>query len=224
MRLQAGLYAENGQCLQGVGHTDGPQEARRLDLRSADDAQVQETRRRLVAAYRRAAAEQLPRPSVTWLCEAAGVARSTYYTHFATVDDLAVHAITEPFAVVSQLDVEQRSAHRGDRRSISRTGLAHTIEALGRSRDVLAYAIGVGSRSAVLERLIAQFAAFTRPSVDTEFEDLDDDAREVVTQFVSAGAAHVILRWMDSGDQPLEDFIDHLVDVLPARLTAPRAD
>jgi len=197
----------------------GPQESRRTELRGAEDVQARETRRRLLAAYRQAARERLPRPSVTWLCERSGVARSTYYTHFATVDDLAVHAITESFANVSDVDLERRTAHEEDRRTISRAGLTHTVEALEQSRDVLEYAISVGSRAAVLERLVEQFAAFTGRTVATEYDHLPDRAREVVTQFVSAGVAHVLLRWLEDGAADRDELVDQLVDVLPAGFT-----
>lgn len=197
----------------------GQQADRRADLRAADDTQSLETRRRLVEAFRAAAAEELPRPSVTWICDRSGVARSTFYTHFATVDDLAVFTITGGFADLSAVDVALRSAHAQDRRAITRAGLEPLVDGLERARPDLAYAMRIGSRAAVLERLVAQVAHHTRHTIDTEYPDRTEEERALTTEFVSAATVHTVLRWLDGGTLPRERLVEHLIDLLPTELT-----
>ncbi|PPF45977.1 hypothetical protein C5B85_04760 [Pseudoclavibacter sp. AY1F1] len=197
------------------------QERKRQNLRVVDDEQARATRSRLLAAVREIAAENVQRPSVTLLCERSGVARSTFYTHFATVEDLAVQALTEVFGEVSADDVRRRIQHRESGRDIARDGLDRVIAALEGSRELLDYTIGIGSRAAVLESLIGQFAASTLVTVVTEYSELDASVQAFINDYVSAGTAHTILAWMENpGARGRDDLIEQLVDLLPARLVS----
>jgi AcrR family transcriptional regulator len=199
-----------------------PQADRRADLRTAQDEQSLETRRRLVEAFRTAAAEDVARPSVTWICERSGVGRSTFYTHFATVDDLAVFAITETFAATSASDVAERTTHGQDRRDITRAGLSRVVDALEATRDDLEYAVRIGSRAAVTERLVAEFASFTSGTVAAEFGDRSRAERDLVTGFVSAATVQGILWWLaNPATMDRDAFIELLVELLPTQLTVP---
>lgn len=199
-----------------------PQQQRREALRAMDE-QALAARRGIVAAFHDAARQGLPRPSVTAICRAAGVARSTFYTHFAAVDDLAMASIGEVFADASAIDVRERHAEHPDRAEITRAGLERVLAALEQSRALLDYAVRIGSRALVLEQLVAQFSAFTRETIDAEYAHLDEGARALANEFVSAATAHALLRWLgDPAGVPREALLDQLVGLLPARLTAER--
>lgn len=199
---------------------DSAQENRRASLRSADDEQSRATRAQLIGAYEQAAAAQLKSPSVTWLCENAGVGRSTFYTHFASVEELAIAAITAGFEPISIADTARRRAHPDERRAIARDGLHAIIDDIERTRAVLEYTVRIGSRAAVLDRLIEQFARHTRQTIAVEYAELDAARLDVVTEFVSAGTAHIVLRWIEGrGDLSRAELVDQLTDVLPAPLT-----
>ena len=195
------------------------QENRRSDLHAIDDLQVRETRQRLVEAFREASTEELSSVSVTWLCKKSGVARSTFYTHFATVEDLAVFTISEAFASASQADVDRRSTHEQDRRTITRVGLEGAVSAFDASRSDILYAIRIGSRPAVVQRLTEEFARLTRRTVAAESNEADDDAVDLVTEFISAGTVHVLFLWMERGQPDCDVLIDQLLDLLPHQLT-----
>lgn len=195
------------------------QERKRQSLRVVDDEQARATRSRLLSAVREIAAENVQRPSVTLLCERSGVARSTFYTHFATVEDLAVQALTEVFEEVSADDVRRRMQHHDSGRVIARDGLDRVIGALEGSRELLEYTIGIGSRAAVLESLIGQFAASTLITVATEYAELDASTQTFINDYVSAGTAHAILMWMETPEaRGRDELIEQLIDLLPARL------
>jgi len=131
---------------------------------------------------------------VTWICERSGVGRSTFYTHFATVDDLAVFAITETFAATSAADVAEGTTHTQDRRAITREGVGRVVDALEATRDDLDHAVRIGSRAAVTERLVAEFASFTAGTVAAEFTEFTSAERDLVTEFVSAATVQAVLR------------------------------
>lgn len=214
------LYASNRHCLPKVAQVNSAQETRRAALRDAEDDQSRATRLLLIAAYEQAAAAKLARPSVTWLCERAGVGRSTFYTHFASVEDLAIATITASFEPIATADTDRRRAHSDERRAIARDGLSALIESIERTRSVLDYTVQIGSRAAVLDRLIEEFAHYTRETIAVEYDHLDAARRDIVTEYVSAGTAHTVLQWVE-GRMPVSrsDLIERLVDVLPAPLT-----
>ncbi|MGW8482643.1 hypothetical protein ACWGJP_05850 [Microbacterium sp. NPDC055903] len=195
------------------------QASTRSERGAADDPQVHETRRRLVQALREAAEEDRASVSVTWLCTRAGVARSTFYTHFATVDDLAVFTIVQAFAAAADADVARRSAHDGQRTAITRAGLERVVDAFESTRDDILYAVRLGSRPAVIERLIADFARLTRPTIRTELASHGEAAQNLMAEFVGAGTVHAVLRWMEHGGMTRSALIDQLVEMLPAALT-----
>jgi AcrR family transcriptional regulator len=198
---------------------DTAQESRRATLRSGEDEQSRATRALLIGAYEQAAAARLRSPSVTWMCERAGVGRSTFYTHFASVEELAITAITAGFEPISVSDTDRRRAHPDQRRAIAGDGLHSIIENLERARPVLEYTLRIGSRAALLTRLIEQFALHTRQTVALEYEGLDAARLEVVTEYVSAGAAHSVLRWIEGGTALTRaELVAQLLDLLPAPL------
>lgn len=193
---------------------------RRDSLRNAEDEQSRATRMLLMDAYGQAAAAQTKQPSVTWLCEQAGVGRSTFYTHFASVEELAIATITAGFEPISSSDTDRRRARSEDRRRIAEDGLISIIEDIERTREVLEYTVRIGSRAAVLDRLIEQFALHTRETIALEYGDLDAPRLEIINQFVSAGTAHTVLHWLE-GKSRLDrsELVSQLVDVLPPALT-----
>lgn len=195
------------------------QEARRADLETADHTKVVQTRHRLVEAFRVAANQGLPTPSVTWICRQAGVGRSTFYTHFATVEDLALFTITAAFAATSEVDLSRRSAHEEDRRSIARAGLASLAEAFDSGRDVIRYAIRIGSRPAVIERLVTEFMRLTSKTVALEYQDLPASRIDVLTAYVSAGTVRAFMLWLEGDALDREELIDQLLELLPSGLT-----
>ncbi|MBL3699915.1 hypothetical protein D3228_09665 [Leucobacter luti] len=202
-----------------------PQANRRAALRAAEGDQSGSTRARLIAAFREAAAMQLDRPSATWICDRAGVGRSTYYTHFATVDELAAETITESWEAVSHEDVARRTGPHSGRDVITREGLGRVVSELTRSRELIEYATRIGSRALVLEHLVQRFERFTSRTVAAEFTGASPGARALITSYISAGTVHALFRWLEEpSSETAETVIQAIFELLPATLTADRPD
>lgn len=198
------------------------QTARRDDLQAVDDPQVRETRKRLVEAFQFAVARELPTVSVTWICTHSGVARSTFYTHFATVDDLAIFTIVEAFAAVSDADVERRRAHTEDRESITRIGLHQEIDVLLASRGTILYAARIGSRAELVDRLAAEATRLVRRTIAAELEHLSESSIDLMAEFVGAGTTHLLFLWLERGAVSRDELVDEIVEMLPRALTRDR--
>jgi AcrR family transcriptional regulator len=196
-----------------------PQSARRTELRTREDPQVAATRGRLLLAFRAAADEEVRPLSVSWICARSGVGRSTFYTHFATVDALAVHAITREFDSLGDQDRSQRAASGHDRRAITLANLGLLVDALERARAETAYAIGIGSRDAVAAGIAAEIARTTRATIATERPDLDDESLDLASVYVGAGTANALLGHLGNGGRDRDRLIALIADLLPPFLS-----
>lgn len=110
------------------------------------------------------------RTSVTSICEAAGVARSTFSTHFATVDELAPAALGAALTAAVADDTERRAAHELDRVTITQLG-----------------AIACASRDALEPRLVARAAESVGQVIFTEHPEFAEADARLHANFIAAG-------------------------------------
>lgn len=196
--------------------------SRRVALAATGDARAHSTRRRLADALRELLAEDAGEPSVVAIASRAGVGRSTFYTHFATVDDLVVFVVDEILEALSPIDVRRRSTQELSRDEITRLGLDELIENLTAERDVLLYATRT-SEPVVRDRLVAELAHSLEGTIHTEAPGLTGPRLRLSTEFVAAGLMHVALGWIaEPGSASREDVIESLFGILPQWLTSDR--
>ena len=102
---------------------------RRRSMVDNQDPRAVRTREKLIGAFHEAIRDADPRTmSVSALTRAAGVNRTSFYGHFSSPEDLAIHAISELFDVVGNADVVMRAEHRvtGCRRAGRHCGRSST--------------------------------------------------------------------------------------------------
>ena len=76
------------------------------------DPRAVRTREKLICAFHEAVLDFDPsKMSVSALARAAGVNRTSFYSHFSSPEDLAIHALSELFDVVGNADIVMRSRH-----------------------------------------------------------------------------------------------------------------
>lgn len=195
--------------------------SRREVLSATPDARAIATRRRLADALSDLLHEKSPDMSVVAISNRAGVGRSTFYTHFATVEDLAIFVIDEILDVLAPLDVRRRSRRDLGRADITRLGLAELVDSLAAQREVLVYATRTTSASAVRERFVDELARSMEKTMLAEMPDLGQTELRLSTEFVAAGVIHVTLSWLaGQSNATREQVIDTLFDLLPAWLTS----
>lgn len=196
------------------------QEHRRTRLRSLEDPQAQRTREQLVQAFLEAAENGTHPLSVRWLCERAEVGRSTFYTHFSAVEDLAAFVLTAEFDDFIRDDVRRREAGVAGLVA-ARIGLQRIVDGLVRRRDIVSYAVRTTSRAAVESEMVAWLAAYAAVVVRSGFPEWDDRHRSPVDDFISAGTVHAALNWIDDPDGLSQaDLVEVLLAALPLRLRA----
>lgn len=196
------------------------QTQRRARLRDASDANSLSTRRQLRTAYEEAAAERVRRVSVSWLCERAGVGRSTFYTHFSAVEDLAAYVVTSGFDELAEEDMRARTSGVSGT-DAAHAGLARVVAMLADQRPVIEYSFAEGSRSAVVANMVSWFALYTRDTVVAAYSGHDDAQIDLIAEFVSAGVVHAALLALEQETIANQDaLVDLLSGMLPEPLRA----
>src|ERR1700683_1467404 len=103
------------------------------------DPRAVRTRQKLVAAFHEEIRDcDLGMMSVSALARAAGVNRTSFYEHFASPEDLAIHALSDLFDVVRNADMALRSEHIVSGTEASRRALREIVSFVGEQRAAYA--------------------------------------------------------------------------------------
>src|SRR3974390_3166120 len=119
----------------GVGEDPG-QGGRVRPKIDSNDPRALRTRQKLVDAFHAAVADADPAAmSVASLTRAAGVNRTSFYSHFASPEDLAIHALSDLFDVVGNADILMRAERSVPAEEASRRALRDIVEVVYDRRD-----------------------------------------------------------------------------------------
>jgi AcrR family transcriptional regulator len=195
---------------------DGGRERRML---ASSDPRAVRTRQKLVDAFHAGiAGGDLSSMSVSSLSRAAGINRTSFYSHFASPEDLAIHALSELFDVVGQADIAVRTAHSIPAAEASRRALRDIVDFVHERRESYARVLG----SSAAPRLVQGVTeAFTERTVESlaRMPSLPPGADVRVTaRFLAGGVLGVIGAWLRAGDGPSrspEELVEALVQCLP---------
>ncbi|RLV47468.1 TetR/AcrR family transcriptional regulator [Nocardioides mangrovicus] len=178
------------------------------------DVRASRTRAKLVDAF--AGLAELPEPvTVSALVRRAGVNRTSFYAHFASLDALAVETLTEVFDLVASIDTTGRGC--GHDAETSEKSLLEVARFVGARREVYGPLLRSGDFYQAVED------AFTAQNVRTlsAVRDLPDDVDPfVLARFVAAGALGVVASWLREGNDLSAQWVAvQLRRVLPAWFT-----
>ena len=185
------------------------------------DPRAIRTREKLTGAFHQAIRDSDPRDmSVSALARAAGVNRTSFYEHFASPEDLAIHALSELFDVVSHADIAMRAQHTVTGAEASRRALTEIVSFVAARRASYARVLGPGAAPRLLH---AVADAFTERTV-LALEPMDvrppgADPR-ITAQFLAGGVLGVVGAWL-AGPEPVMDsgqLVEALIQCLPGWL------
>src|ERR1700683_2209726 len=110
------------------------------------DPRAVRTRQKLVAAFHEEIRDcDLGMMSVSFLARAAGVNRTSFYEHFASPEDLAIHALSDLLDVVRNADIVMRSEHSVPAAEASRRALREIVGFVHDRRETYARLLGPGA-------------------------------------------------------------------------------
>ena len=205
----------------GVDEDPGQSRSRPRSKIESNDPRALRTRQKLVDAFHEAITESDPSAmSVSSLTRAAGVNRTSFYSHFSSPEDLAIHALSDLFDVVGAADIAMRSEHSVPAVEASRRALRDIVSFVSERRDSYARVLGAGAAPRLLR---AVTEAFTERTV-ASLERLDTRPAEadvqVTARFLAGGVLGVIGAWL-SDDPPgwsPDQLVEALIQCLPGWL------
>jgi AcrR family transcriptional regulator len=135
---------------------------RRRSKFGSSDPRALRTRQKLVAAFQAAVADADPAVmSVASLTRAAGVNRTSFYSHFASPEDLAIHALSDLLDVVRDADIVMRAERSVPAAEASRRALRDIVWFVWERRDSYARVLGPGAAPRLKHAVAAAIAERT---------------------------------------------------------------
>ena len=188
-----------------------------------NDPRAVRTREKLICAFNEAVLDSDPsKMSVSALARAAGVNRTSFYSHFASPGDLAIHALSELFDVVGNADIVMRSRHSVSGADASRRALRDIAGFVDARRASYARLLGPGAAPQLVQAITE---AFTERTVEAlERMDVRPAAADpvITARFLAGGVLGVISAWLSgpAGQPGTEELVEALVQCLPGWLIA----
>jgi len=188
-----------------------------------NDPRAVRTREKLICAFNEAVLDSDPsKMSVSALARAAGVNRTSFYSHFASPGDLAIHALSELFDVVGNADIVMRSRHSVSGAEASRRALRDIAGFVDARRASYARLLGPGAAPPLVQAITE---AFTERTVEAlERMDVRPAAADpvITARFLAGGVLGVISAWLSgpAGQPGADGLVEALVQCLPGWLIA----
>jgi AcrR family transcriptional regulator len=178
----------------------------------SNDPRALRTRQKLVDAFHAAIAESdLSAVSVSSLTRAAGVNRTSFYSHFSSPEDLAIHALGELFDVVGDADITRRAA-RVPAAEASRQALRDIAGFIYERRGSYARVLGPGAAPRLVRAVTDVYTERTVASLERIGSRPAGADPRVTARFLAGGILGVIGAWL--ADQPPQWSPDQLVEAL----------
>jgi AcrR family transcriptional regulator len=203
------------------GQGDAASEGRRKAMTGNTDPRAIRTREKLVGAFHEAIRDSDPRDmSVSALARAAGVNRTSFYEHFASPEDLAIHALSELFDVVSNADIVMRAQHAVTGAEASRRALHEVVSFVAAQRDSYARVLGPGAAPRLLHAVAEAFTERTVQALEPmDVRPPEADPR-ITARFLAGGVLGVIGAWLAEPEPGLspDQVVEALIQCLPGWL------
>jgi AcrR family transcriptional regulator len=196
--------------------------ARRQDMAGSSDARAMRTRKILVAAVGEALEKDPDRPTVAAICSIGGVTRSTFYSHFSSVDDLVVKAVSDAIESISAADASRRMEGGTVPLESTRIVLREIAEQLRAQPALFGWALSrAGAETS--RRISDNVAAQTRRTIHAIATVPDDVDVDLTAQFLAGGVLNVIRASLLSPGRSFDDRgVEHLLLLIPDWIWGPR--
>ena len=178
----------------------------------SSDPRALRTRRKLVDAFHAAVTDADPAAmSVASLTRAAGVNRTSFYSHFASPEDLAIHALSDLLDVIGDADILMPA------QEASRRALEDIVGFVHERRDSYARVLGPGAAPRLLMAVTEAFTERTVASLERISTRPPGADLRVTARFLAGGVLGVIGTWL-SDDQSRwtpDELVEALTHCLP---------
>ena len=192
------------------------------------DPRAVRTREKLIRAFHEAVLGSGPSTmSVSALTRAAGVNRTSFYSHFSSPEDLAIHALSEVFDMVGNADIVMRSRHSVPGAEASRRALREIAGFVDERRGSYAWLLGPGAAPQFVQAITEAFTERTIGAL--ERMDVRPAAADpvITARFLAGGVLGVISAWLSgppdghaAGRRTPDELVEALIQCLPGWMIA----
>ena len=193
----------------------------RKGIRSSGDPRVTRTRQAILDSVAELAAGDGP-ITVAAIVRTAGIGRSSFYTHFSGIDELAVHVLRGAFESIGAEDVELRRHQIVSGAEAARVAQVRLVAHLVQHRALYASMLALPFTSAVFTQAVEGYAAQVRATIALLPEIPHGLSADAVAIYTASGSLGLLAHWIRS-DEPVsaDVLVDQLMSLVPAWLAAP---
>ena len=178
------------------------------------DPRAERTRGLILTAIRTLIAQPAASVSVAEIVRLAGISRSSFYAHFASLDVLAAELLQAQFADIGSAGLDLRPARVGE--SAARFGYGRLVAHMVENFPLYASVLELPLTRSAHDQIIDAYATRMLESVLVFDENVN---AELVTTYVAGGALTLIGAWMRGHlDVSDDELVDQLVALLPGWL------
>jgi len=193
----------------------------RSGIRASGDPRVARTRQAILDAVETLAAGDEP-ITVAAIVRTAGIGRSSFYTHFSGIDELAVAVLGGVFQAIGAEDVELRRHRIVSGAEAARVAQVRLVGHLVQHRALYASMLALPFTSAVYMRAVDGYAAQVRATIALLPEIPHGLSADAVAIYTASGSLGLLAHWIRSDDPvPADVLVDQLMSLVPAWLAAP---
>jgi len=195
-----------------------PAEEAQPDCRIAADPRAERTKQLILTALRTLIAQPAASVTVAEIVRLAGISRSSFYAHFASLDVLAAELLQAQFADIGSAGLDLPRPPTGE--NASKLGYARLIDHMVENFPLYASVLELPLTRSAHDQIIEAYATRMLESV-LVFDDAVH--AELVTTYVAGGALTLIGAWMRGHlDVSDDELVDQLVALLPGWLLEPQ--
>jgi AcrR family transcriptional regulator len=193
----------------------------RSGIRASCDPRVVRTRQAILDAVETLAAGDQP-ITVAAIVRTAGIGRSSFYTHFSGIDELAVTVLSGVFEAIGAEDIELRRHRIVSGAEAARVAQVRLVGHLVQHRGLYASMLALPFTSAVYTRAVEGYAAQVRATMALLPEIPHGLSADAVAVYTASGSLGLLAHWIRSDDPvPADVLVDQLMSLVPAWLAAP---
>jgi len=153
---------------------------------------------------------------------AAGIGRSSFYTHFSGIDELAVEVLGGVFRTIGAEDVELRRNRVVTGAEAARVAQVRLVGHLVQHRALYASMLALPFTSAVYTQAVEGYAAQVRATIALLPEIPHGLSADAVAIYTASGSLGLLAHWVRSDDPvPADVLVEQLMSLVPVWLAAP---
>jgi AcrR family transcriptional regulator len=193
----------------------------RSGIRASDDPRVARTRQAILDAVE-SLADGAETITVAAIVRTAGIGRSSFYTHFSGIDELAVTVLSGAFQTIGAEDVELRRNRIVSGAEAARVAQVRLVGHLVQHRALYASMLALPFTSSVFTRAVEAYAVQVRATLALLPGIPNGLSVDAVAIYTASGSLGLLAHWIRSDSPvPADVLVDQLLSLVPAWLAAP---